>query len=70
MHWTAGILRHVALARAILRLLSEEKFGAQLCGNALATVKREHSVDRMTGDYLKLYRELLPGVRPVSPTGS
>ena len=61
---------HAALAGAILRLLSEEKFGARLCGNALATVKREHSVDRMTGDYLTLYRELVPGVRPVSPTGS
>jgi len=61
---------HAGLARAILRLLSEEPLAARLCANALDKVKHEHSVDRMTSDYLKLYHELLPSVDPVPPTGS
>jgi glycosyltransferase involved in cell wall biosynthesis len=56
---------HAGLATAILRLLGEEALVARVCANALDKVKREHSVDRMTSDYLKLYqhscREFTPG---------
>jgi len=50
---------HAGLAAAILRLLTEEPLAARLRANALDRVRRDYSVERMSGDYSKLYRELV-----------
>jgi glycosyltransferase involved in cell wall biosynthesis len=60
---------HAGLAAAILRLLGEEALARRLCANALERVKCEHSVERMTGDYVELYRAIAPAPSPGFPAG-
>ena len=56
---------HAGLAAAILRLLSEGPLVARIRAKALDRVKSEHSVERMTGDYLKLYRDFVSAPPPL-----
>ncbi len=50
---------HLALARAIIRLLDDEKLAARLRLAARDWVQRERSVEWMTDDYLAIYRQIL-----------
>jgi len=47
------------LARALLRLLDDEPITKQLSGRARACAKETYGMDKVIGDYRKLYAELL-----------